>query len=111
MVQQKKLPTNTDLASKIDRATSELKKELNDMNIILLRHDKAIGLLEDKSKLEEYGRKLIDNYKAEEEKKRRDHLTDDELKNRNNAWIKLGILLGVLIAIAIAYAAGKGIRT
>lgn len=106
----KKPPTNLDLARKIDSATGELKKELVDVNVVLLRHDKAIdGLLESK-KLEDYGRKLIDDYKKQEEKDRHDKLTDNELTNRNAVWVKLGIALGLVILILSAYAAGKGLK-
>ncbi len=105
-----KAPSNTDLGKKIDAATKELKKELNDVNVVLLRHDKSIGILEDKAKLDEYGRKIIEEYKAQEEKERRDKLTDTELTNRNAVWVKAAIALGLVIAILTAYAAGKGIK-
>lgn len=92
-----KNPTNTDLAKKIDKVHEEVK----DMNIVLLKHDKALGSLQGWRHDTELVEKTLAKARKQTQEQEDEQLSRQEKKSKIDLNTKLIILVGAVTTLIL----------
>lgn len=105
-----KTPTNSDLAKRIDDRAKELKKELTEMNVILLEHDKNLKTINKRHELADFAKKVIEEHDKQQRVDEQTKVQDGIMTYQLKAWHLIVGILAIASAILYAIAASRGIK-